>query len=67
MTELKADVLVLGAGMVGVSAALHLQQRGNRNLGRHDPLFVPRIRLAQRQNFSTHGRSSISHAQALRG
>jgi len=22
------DVLVLGAGMVGVSAALHLQQRG---------------------------------------
>lgn len=28
MTELKADVLVLGAGMVGVSAALHLQQRG---------------------------------------
>ena len=28
MTELKADVLVLGAGMVGVGAALHLQQRG---------------------------------------
>ena len=28
MTEQKADVLVLGAGMVGVSAALHLQQRG---------------------------------------
>src|SRR5579864_8574165 len=28
MTELRADVLVLGAGMVGVSAALHLQQRG---------------------------------------
>jgi D-amino-acid dehydrogenase len=28
MTELKADILVLGAGMVGVSAALHLQQRG---------------------------------------
>jgi D-amino-acid dehydrogenase len=28
MGELKADVLVLGAGMVGVSAALHLQQRG---------------------------------------
>ena len=27
MTELKADVLVLGAGMVGVSAALHLQKR----------------------------------------
>lgn len=26
--QLKADVVVLGAGMVGVSAALHLQQRG---------------------------------------
>src|SRR5215475_2247743 len=28
MADLKADVLVLGAGMVGVGAALHLQQRG---------------------------------------
>lgn len=28
MAELKADVLVLGAGMVGVSAALHLQSKG---------------------------------------
>ncbi len=28
MAEHRADVLVLGAGMVGVSAALHLQQRG---------------------------------------
>jgi D-amino-acid dehydrogenase len=28
MADLKADVLVLGAGMVGVSAALHLQKRG---------------------------------------
>jgi len=28
MKELKADVLVLGAGMVGVGAALHLQKRG---------------------------------------
>lgn len=28
MAELKADVLVLGAGMVGVSAALHLLKRG---------------------------------------
>src|ERR1700743_1691355 len=28
MAELKADILVLGAGMVGVGAALHLQQRG---------------------------------------
>ncbi len=28
MAEHKADVIVLGAGMVGVSAALHLQKRG---------------------------------------
>src|SRR6185437_11967072 len=28
MTELRADVLILGAGMVGVGSALHLQQRG---------------------------------------
>ena len=28
MAELKADILVLGAGMVGVGAALHLQKRG---------------------------------------
>src|ERR1700759_608959 len=38
MAELKADVLVLGAGMVGVSAALHLQQRGRDVIlvDRHD-------------------------------
>jgi D-amino-acid dehydrogenase len=40
MTELKADVLVLGAGMVGVSAALHLQQRGR------DVVLVDRHELA---------------------
>jgi D-amino-acid dehydrogenase len=28
MAESKAEIIVLGAGMVGVSAALHLQQRG---------------------------------------
>lgn len=28
MAELKADVLMLAAGMVGVGAALHLQKRG---------------------------------------
>ena len=43
--------------------ALHLQKRGNRNLVRHRPLFP----VGCGQNFSTHGRSSISHAQALRG
>src|ERR1700742_3165850 len=28
MADLKADIVVLGAGMVGVGAALHLQKRG---------------------------------------
>ena len=40
MTELKADVLVLGAGMVGVGAALHLQKRGR------DVILVDRHELA---------------------
>jgi D-amino-acid dehydrogenase len=40
MTELKADVLVLGAGMVGVGAALHLQKRGR------DVILVDRQGLA---------------------
>jgi D-amino-acid dehydrogenase len=40
MAELKADVLVLGAGMVGVGAALHLQQRGR------DAILVDRHELA---------------------
>ena len=40
MTELKADVLVLGAGMVGVGAALHLQKRGR------DVILVDRQELA---------------------
>src|SRR3954468_3413451 len=40
MAELKADVLVLGAGMVGVGAALHLQQRGR------DTVLIDRHELA---------------------
>jgi D-amino-acid dehydrogenase len=40
MAELKADILVLGAGMVGVGAALHLQQRGR------DVILVDRHELA---------------------
>jgi D-amino-acid dehydrogenase len=40
MAELKADVLVLGAGMVGVSAALHLQRRGR------DVILIDRQDLA---------------------
>jgi len=38
--ELKADVLVLGAGMVGVGIALHLQKRGR------DVILVDRHELA---------------------
>ena len=40
MVELRTDVLVLGAGMVGVGAALHLQQRGR------DVILVDRNNLA---------------------
>ncbi len=40
MADLRADVLVLGAGMVGVGAALHLQQRGR------DVILVDRHELA---------------------
>jgi D-amino-acid dehydrogenase len=40
MAELKADVVVLGAGIVGVGAALHLQQRGR------DVILVDRHELA---------------------
>src|SRR3979490_2613462 len=40
MAELRADVLVLGAGMVGVGAALHLQRRGR------DVILVDRHELA---------------------
>ena len=40
MAELKADVLMLGAGMVGVGAALHLQRRGR------DVILVDKHELA---------------------
>jgi len=40
MADLKADVLVLGAGMVGVGAALHLQRRGR------DVILIDRHELA---------------------
>jgi D-amino-acid dehydrogenase len=40
MAELKADIIVLGAGMVGVGAALHLQQRGR------DVILVDKHELA---------------------
>ena len=40
MAELKADAVVLGAGMVGVGAALHLQRRGR------DVILLDRHELA---------------------
>jgi D-amino-acid dehydrogenase len=40
MAELKAEIIVLGAGMVGVGAALHLQQRGR------DVILVDKHELA---------------------
>src|SRR3954464_12578610 len=50
MAELKTDVLVLGAGMVGVGAALHLQKRGR------DVILVDRHELAgQETSFGNGG------------
>jgi D-amino-acid dehydrogenase len=40
MAEFKADIVILGAGMVGVGAALHLQQRGR------DVILLDRHELA---------------------
>src|ERR1700675_4276804 len=40
MAELKAEIIVLGAGMVGVGAALHLQRRGR------DVILVDKHELA---------------------
>src|SRR6267154_2266175 len=44
MTELKADVLVLGAGMVGVSAALHLLARDPAEIARYALNCAPQVR-----------------------
>src|SRR5262249_34070782 len=49
--ELKADVLVLGAGMVGVGIALHLQKRGR------DVILVDRHELAGEE--TSYGNSGI--------
>jgi D-amino-acid dehydrogenase len=50
MADLRADVLVLGAGMVGVGAALHLQKRGR------DVVLVDRHELAgQETSFGNGG------------
>jgi D-amino-acid dehydrogenase len=46
---MKSDVIVLGAGMVGVSAALHLQQRGR------DVILVDRRGAAEETSFGNAG------------
>ena len=51
MAELRADVLILGAGMVGVGAALHLQRRGR------DVVLVDRHELAGEE--TSHGNAGI--------
>jgi len=51
MVELRTDVLVLGAGMVGVGAALHLQKRGR------DVILVDRHSLAGEE--TSYGNSGI--------
>jgi D-amino-acid dehydrogenase len=51
MVELRTDVLVLGAGMVGVGAALHLQKRGR------DVILVDRHNLAGEE--TSYGNSGI--------
>ena len=51
MAELKTDVLVLGAGMVGVSAALHLQKRGR------DVVLIDRHALAGEE--TSHGNGGL--------
>jgi D-lysine oxidase len=57
MTELKADVLVLGAGMVGVSAALHLQRRGR------DVILVERHERAGEE--TSHGNAGIIESASV--
>ena len=57
MGELKADVLVLGAGMVGVGAALHLQQRGR------DVILVDRHALAGEE--TSYGNAGIIESASV--
>lgn len=57
MTELRADVLVLGAGMVGVGAALHLQSRGR------DVILVDKHELAGEE--TSHGNAGIIESASV--
>ena len=61
------DLVVPGDDPHALSpVALHLQERRYRDLGLHHS-SLPSDIVREFQNFSTHGRSSISHAHALRG
>lgn len=57
MAELKADVLVLGAGMVGVGAALHLQKRGR------DVVLIDRHELAGEE--TSYGNSGLIESSSV--
>src|ERR1700739_549158 len=57
MTELRADVLVLGAGMVGVGAALHLQSRGR------DVILVDKHELAGEE--TSYGNAGIIESASV--
>ena len=57
MAELKADVLVLGAGMVGVGAALHLQKRGR------DVILIDRHELAGEE--TSHGNAGLIESASV--
>src|SRR6478672_6240835 len=57
MAELKADVLVLGAGMVGVGAALHLQKRGR------DVMLIHRHNLAGEE--TSFGNSGLTESASV--
>ena len=57
MAELKADVLVLGAGMVGVGAALHVQKRGR------DVVLIDRHELAGEE--TSYGNSGLIESASV--
>jgi D-amino-acid dehydrogenase len=57
MVELRTDVLVLGAGMVGVGAALHLQKRGR------DVILVDRHNLAGEE--TSYGNAGIIESASV--
>ena len=57
MSLVKTDVVVLGAGIVGISAALHLQARGR------DVVVVDRLGVAAGE--TSHGNTGIVQSEAV--